>query len=30
MGKTPFDYAEENPALKGTDAYRRLKAARFR
>ena len=29
-GKTPWDYAKENPALKGTEVYRRLKEARFR
>ena len=28
-GKTPFDYAKENAALKGTDAYRLLKEGRF-
>ena len=28
-GKTAFDYAEENEALRGTDAYWRLNAARF-
>ena len=26
-GNTPFDYAKDNDALKGTDAYRLLKAA---
>ena len=29
-GKTPFDFAEENSALKGTDAYWRLNEARFK
>ena len=29
-GKTPFDYAKENPALKGTKVYGRLKEMRFR
>ena len=28
-GKTPFDYAKENEALKGTDAYWLLNEARF-
>ena len=27
--KTPFNYAKENAALKGTDVYRRLNEARF-
>ena len=27
-GSTPFDYAKENEALKGTDAYRLLKEGR--
>ena len=27
--ETPFDYAKENPALKGTDGYWRLNEARF-
>lgn len=27
--KTPFDYAKENAALKGTDVYWRLNEARF-
>ena len=29
-GKLPWDYAKENPALKGTDVYWRLNEARFR
>lgn len=29
-GLTPFDYAKRNPALKGTDIYRRLNEARFK
>ena len=28
-GKTPFDYAEDNEALRGTDAYWRLNDGRF-
>ena len=28
-GKFPFDYAKDNEALKGTDAYRLLKEGRF-
>ena len=28
-GKVPFDYAEKNVALKGTEAYRLLKEGRF-
>ena len=28
-GFTPFDYAQENDALKGTDAYWLLNEARF-
>ena len=28
-GKLPFDYAQDNEALKGTDAYRLLNEARF-
>ena len=29
-GNTPWDLAQENEALSGTDAYRRLNDARFR
>lgn len=29
-GKTPFDFAKKNSALKGTDAYWRLNEARFK
>ena len=29
-GKTPFDYAKDNEALRGTDAYWRLDEARFK
>ena len=29
-GKTPFDYMEDNEALRGTDVYRRLNEARFK
>ena len=28
-GKLPFDYAEDNEQLKGTDAYWKLNDARF-
>ena len=28
-GKTPFDYAEDNEALRGTEAYWRLNDGRF-
>ena len=28
-GKTPFDYAQDNEALRGTDAYWRLNEGRF-
>lgn len=28
-GKTPFDYAEDNEALQGADAYWRLNDGRF-
>ena len=28
-GKTPFDYAKDNEALRGTDAYWRLNEGRF-
>ncbi len=28
-GKIPWDYAKENEALKGTDAYWRLNELRF-
>lgn len=28
-GRIPFDYAEDNKALQGTDAYRRLQEGRF-
>ena len=28
-GKTPFDYAKDNEALKGTEAYWLLNEARF-
>ena len=28
-GFTPFDYAQENEALRGTDAYRMLNDGRF-
>lgn len=27
--RTPWDYAQKNKALKGTDAYRRLNKGRF-
>ena len=29
-GKTPFDYAKDNEALRGTEVYRRLDEARFK
>lgn len=29
-GKTPFDYMEDNEALRGTDVYRRLNEDRFK
>ena len=29
-GKTPWDYAKQNPALKGTDVYWRLNEGRFK
>lgn len=28
-GRIPFDYADDNKALQGTNAYRRLKEGRF-
>lgn len=28
-GRIPFDYADDNKALQGTDAYRRLQEGRF-
>ena len=29
-GRTPFDYAKDNEALRGTEVYWRLNEARFR
>ena len=29
-GKTPWDYAKKNDALKGTEVYRRLNEAWFK